>query len=77
MKYGDEFVKKVADSVISGSCSIRTVKRIFGVSRDTVSKWVSRTLARYLLTYRKFPEGFLALHQRNPYLVYSMFPSQT
>ena len=45
MKYGDEFVKKVADSVISGSCSIREVKRIFGVSRDTVSKWVSRTLA--------------------------------
>ena len=45
MKYGDEFVKKVTDAVISGSCSIRNVKRIFGVSRDTVSVWVNRTLA--------------------------------
>ena len=36
MKYGDEFVKKVADSVISGSCSIREVKRIFGVSREVL-----------------------------------------
>lgn len=45
MKYGDEFVKKVTDAVISGSCSIRDVKKIFGVSRDTVSTWVNRMLA--------------------------------
>jgi len=45
MKYGDEFVKKVTDAVISGSCSIRDIKRMFGVSRDTVSTWVSRALA--------------------------------
>jgi len=45
MKYGEEFVKKIAESVISGSCSIRQVKKIFGVSRDIVSKWVNRVLA--------------------------------
>lgn len=44
MKYGDEFVKKVTDAVISGACSIRKVEKIFGVSRDTVAKWVKRIL---------------------------------
>ena len=45
MKYGDEFVKKVTDAVISGSCSRRDLKRMFGLSRDTVSKWVNNVLA--------------------------------
>lgn len=45
MKYGDEFVKKVTDAVTSGSCSIRDINKIFRVSRDTISKWVKRSLA--------------------------------
>jgi len=53
MKYGDEFVKKVTDSVISGSCSIREVKRIFGISRDTVSNWVNRTLLGLPARFRR------------------------
>lgn len=43
MKYDNEFVKRVAYSVISKTCSIREASRLLKVSRNTISKWVRRT----------------------------------
>lgn len=43
MKYGEEFVKKVVDSVLSG-CSRRAIERDLMIPRKTVGKWVNRTL---------------------------------
>lgn len=64
MKYGDELVKKIAESAIFGSCSIRELSRIFGISRDTISKWVNRILAglparfrRSAKTVKQIPKG--------------------
>ena len=43
MKYDNEFVKRVAYSVISKTCSIREASWLLKVSRNTISKWVRRT----------------------------------
>ena len=63
MKYGEEFVKKVVDSVLSGRCSQRGVENILGVPRKTVGKWVRRAIAglparfkRSAKTVRQIPE---------------------
>ncbi len=53
MKYGEEFVKKIAESAIFGSCSIRELSRIFGISRDTISKWVNRIRAGLPARFRR------------------------
>lgn len=42
MKYDEEFVKRVTDSVIQGVCSVREASRLLGVSRNTISVWVRR-----------------------------------
>lgn len=42
MKYDNEFIKRIADTVISGRSSIRQVSKLLGVSRNTVSRWVNR-----------------------------------
>ena len=44
MKYDNEFVKRVTNSVIQGICSIREASRILDVARNTISTWVRRTL---------------------------------
>lgn len=42
MKYDNEFVKRVTDTVIQGVCSIREAARLLKVSRSTISRWVKR-----------------------------------
>jgi transposase InsO family protein len=42
MRYDNEFVKRVSETVISGT-SIREVSRLLKVSRSTISRWVRRT----------------------------------
>lgn len=42
MKYDNEFIKRIADTVISGRSSIRQVSKLLGVSRNTVSRWINR-----------------------------------
>lgn len=44
MKYSEEFVKNVVNSVLSGK-SRRNIERFLGVPRKTVGKWVKRILA--------------------------------
>lgn len=43
MKYDDEFVKRIADAVVSGRSSARGASRLLGVARSTVSRWVERS----------------------------------
>ena len=45
MKYDNEFVKRITDSVIQGTCSIRKASQILCIARNTISVWVSRTRA--------------------------------
>jgi transposase InsO family protein len=45
MKYDNEFVKRITDSVIQGLYSIREASQILHVARNTISTWVSRTKA--------------------------------
>lgn len=42
MKYGEEFVKRVVETVASGFCSMREASRLLGVSRNTISRWIRR-----------------------------------
>lgn len=44
MKYDNEFVNRVVGTIASGRCSIRGASRLLGVSRNTISTWVSRVL---------------------------------
>lgn len=43
MKYDNEFVKRVTDTVVSGKSSIREASRLLGVARSTISRWVKRS----------------------------------
>ena len=45
MGYGEEFVKSVVGSVLSGRCSARAMARAHRISRSSVDRWVRRTLA--------------------------------
>ena len=44
MKYSEEFVKNIVNSVLSGK-SRRDIERFLGIPRKTVGKWVKRILA--------------------------------
>lgn len=43
MKYDNEFVKRLTDTVLSGKSSIREASRLLGVARSTISRWVNRS----------------------------------
>lgn len=43
MKYEEEFVKRAVKAINDGICSRRKLSKFLGVSRSTISRWVSRT----------------------------------
>jgi len=72
MKYGEEFVKKITDSIIFGSCSIRELSRIFGISRDTISRWVKRILAGLPARFRRFAKTVKSIPKELSDKLYSL-----
>jgi len=43
MKYSEEFVKNIVNSVLSGK-SRRDIERFLGIPRKTIGNWVKRIL---------------------------------
>lgn len=43
MRYSNEIIKMVVNSVISGTCSVRVIAKDLGIARSTVTRWVNRT----------------------------------
>ena len=46
MKYAEEFVKRVVDTVLERRCSARQAERLLGVPRRTVGRWLKRRLGQ-------------------------------
>ena len=46
MKYGEDFVNKVVETVLAERCSAREAERLLGVPRKTIGRWLKRRLGK-------------------------------
>jgi len=68
MKYGEDFVNKVVETVLAERCSAREAERLLGVPRKTIGRWLKRRLGK--LPYW-FSRAAKRVHNRTPESVLS------